>query len=95
MAKVNWEPGDRFRFEPAVDREVIQGNDYSGGYRYGIVLLFKKSFVIAGSGGRRGWRPVRLSGIPKSALPVSDAEWMSEVPYEVKLALQSVKIAIL
>ncbi|HTP56765.1 MAG TPA: hypothetical protein VMJ72_00600 [Candidatus Paceibacterota bacterium] len=90
MPQVLFRKGDCFKFRPERRREAV--NDT--GYAYGVVLDRGETLVIIGGGGRLDRRPVHLDIVPKDALPIHDLEWMESVPYEVKLALHCVRVAI-
>ncbi|HUO75300.1 MAG TPA: hypothetical protein VMU12_00030 [Candidatus Paceibacterota bacterium] len=89
MPLVTFMKGDRFKYIPADRRDEVTER-----HAYGVVLNDGTAFVITGAGGRIARRSMRLDKIPGDALPVSDLEWLEEVPYEVKFALQCVRVAI-
>ena len=90
MPEVLFKKGDRFKFRPENRRESVDDT----GYAYGVVLYAGRALVITGAGGRVARRSIRLDRVPKDALPIHDLEWMESVPYEVKFALQCVRVAI-
>ena len=71
----------------------VPGDAFSFPSGYGIVLPDGKAFTIGGEGGRSGYTQ-KKGEIPVEALPVL-AEQYAKIHFEVRFALDAVKIAVM
>ena len=74
MAKIEWKQGDRFSF----------------GREYGLILNDGKALLFKGVGGRTG-RQVEKGDVPENAIPLSES---NVLPFEVSFAMEAVQVSV-